>query len=66
MNLLVLDPMFKSAPAITRLIGAKFRAPIPDKLLKAYRRGDSYLQKYTSFEILKYALDQHYHLSTVD
>jgi hypothetical protein len=54
MNLLVLDPMFKTNPSITRLIGTKFNSPQPDKLLKAYRRGDDYLKKYHSFEMLKY------------
>ena len=54
MNLLVLDPMFKTAPGIARLTGTRFHAPMPEKLLKAYRRGDTYLGKYHSFEILKY------------
>ncbi|MCJ1421349.1 hypothetical protein MMC32_007712 [Xylographa parallela] len=53
MNVLVLDPMFKTSPGICRLIGAKFRARSPQNLLKAYRRGSSYLQKYSSFEVLK-------------
>ena len=52
MNLLVLDPMFKTAPGIGRLIGTRFHAPAPEKLLKAYRRGDTYMGKYNSFEIL--------------
>ncbi|MCJ1472855.1 hypothetical protein MMC13_001504 [Lambiella insularis] len=52
-NLLVLDPMFKTSPGICRLIDAKFRARSPETLLRAYRRGHSYLQKYTSFEVLK-------------
>jgi hypothetical protein len=55
MNLLVLDPMFKTSPGIARLVGAGSRAATPSKLLKAYRRGDSYLGKYKSFEILQYA-----------
>ena len=54
-SLLVLDPMFKTSPGISRLIGSRFRSLAPDKLLKAYRRGHSYLSKYHSFEILKYA-----------
>lgn len=52
-NLLVFDPSFKPSPGIQRLIGSKFRAVTPEKLLKAYRRGDSYLSKHSSFEILK-------------
>ncbi|KAL9125947.1 MAG: hypothetical protein Q9217_004925 [Psora testacea] len=55
-NLLVLDPMFKPSPGITRLLGSHFRCGQPEKLLKAYRRGDSYLKKYKSFEILKYVV----------
>ena len=53
MNLLVLDPMFKTAPSVARLVGRDIYSTSPEKLLKAYRRGDSYLGKYNSFEILK-------------
>ncbi|KAL8702565.1 MAG: hypothetical protein Q9201_004262 [Fulgogasparrea decipioides] len=53
-NLLVFDPSFKPSPGIQRLIGSEFRAVAPEKLLKAYRRGDNYLGKHSSFEILKY------------
>ncbi|MCJ1309982.1 hypothetical protein MMC25_003643 [Agyrium rufum] len=53
MNLLVLDPMFRTAPLVQRLIGSRFRSVAPEKVLKAYRRGESYLKKYSSFEILK-------------
>ncbi|KAJ5693344.1 hypothetical protein N7462_002767 [Penicillium macrosclerotiorum] len=52
-NLLVFDPMFKTSPAIQRLIGTSARADNPGRLLKAYRRGTSYLQKYKIFELLK-------------
>lgn len=52
-NLLVFDPMFKPSPAIQRLIGNQIRATAPEKLLKAYRRGDSYLRRHKCFEILK-------------
>ena len=52
-NLLVFDPMFKPSPGIIRLIGAQFRSAAPEKLLKAYRRGESILRKYESFEVLK-------------
>lgn len=52
-NLLVFDPMFKTTPAIKRLLGATTKSPDPERLLKAYRRGGAYLQKYKEFEILK-------------
>ena len=52
-NLLVLDPMFKPSPGILQLIGTRFRAASPEKLIKAYRRGDVYLEKHSCFEILK-------------
>ncbi|KAL8996767.1 MAG: hypothetical protein Q9169_003790 [Polycauliona sp. 2 TL-2023] len=52
-NLLVLDPSFQPSPGIQRLLGNKFRASAPEKLLKAYRRGDRYLGKYSCFELLK-------------
>lgn len=54
MNLLVLDPMFKTSPAMIRFLGSISRTSTPEKPLKAYRRGGAYLQKYSSFEILKY------------
>lgn len=52
-NLLVFDPMFKTSPAINRLLGTSARSADPARLLKAYRRGTPYLQKYKLFEILK-------------
>lgn len=52
-NLLVLDPMFKPSPGVSHFIGVQFRTTAPEKLLKAYRRGSSYLRKYSTFEILK-------------
>ncbi|KAL2050752.1 hypothetical protein ABVK25_008990 [Lepraria finkii] len=51
--LLVFDPMFKASDGIRRLLGVQFRASAPDKLLKAYRRGEEMLRKYSTFEILK-------------
>ncbi|KGY14906.1 hypothetical protein PABG_12181 [Paracoccidioides brasiliensis Pb03] len=56
-NLLVFDPMFKTSPAIERLIGTRVKSQDPGRLLKAYRRGFGYLQKYKEFEILKYVVD---------
>lgn len=45
--------MFKASDGIRRLLGVQFRASAPDKLLKAYRRGEEMLRKYSTFEILK-------------
>lgn len=52
-NLLVFDPMFKPSPGIQRLIGTNFKAAGPERLLKAYRRGETYLGRYKNFELLK-------------
>lgn len=52
-NLLVFDPMFKTSPAMSRLIGTSGRSDNPARLLKAYRRETRYLQKYKMFELLK-------------
>lgn len=52
-NLLVFDPMFRTSPAIQRLIGKFVRPSDPSRILKAWRRGPPYLQKYKEFEILK-------------
>ena len=54
MNLLVFDPMFKPSPGVLRLVDTRFRVASPEKLLKAYRRGDTYLEKHKCFELLKY------------
>ena len=48
--------MFKPSPGIYRLLGAHVRVEAPEKLLKAYRRGESYLRKYKTFEILTYVV----------
>ena len=53
LGLLVLDPMFKPSPAILSLIGIQFNSTAPEKLLKAYRRGKSYLSEHPNFEILR-------------
>lgn len=52
-NLLVFDPVFKTSPAMKRFMRTPSRTPNPARLLKAYRRGQAYLQKYKMFEILK-------------
>lgn len=65
-NLLVFDPMFKTSPAIQRLMGKTIESSDPGRLLKAYRRGENYLRKYEEFEILKYALPDSEPRSNVD
>lgn len=52
-NLLVFDPMFKTAPAMERLIGTSHQPSDPTRLLKAYRRGTPHLQKFKIFELLE-------------
>ncbi|KAJ5445005.1 hypothetical protein N7491_001087 [Penicillium cf. griseofulvum] len=49
-NLLVFDPMFKTSPAMERLIGAFVEPSDPTRLLKAYRRGTPYLQNEWLFQ----------------
>jgi hypothetical protein len=52
-NLIVFDPMFKTGPAVRRLIGQTLNSSDPSRILKAWRRGGPYLQKYKNFEVLK-------------
>ncbi|KAE8552853.1 hypothetical protein EYB25_004232 [Talaromyces marneffei] len=52
-NLLIFDPMFRTSPAVQRLIGKFVRPSDTSRILKAWRRGPPYLQKYKEFEILK-------------
>ena len=63
-NLVVFDPMFQPNPTLKRLAGGmsssvynkgrpSWRVVHPEKLMKAYRRGESYLGKYRDFELLK-------------
>ncbi|KAJ9300304.1 hypothetical protein DTO271G3_2421 [Paecilomyces variotii] len=53
-NLLVFDPMFRTSPAIQKLIGTTVRPSVnPARLMRAYRRGTSYLRKFKAFETLK-------------
>lgn len=53
-NLLVFDPMFKIPRPMRRLNGPSTLVSLdPTKILKAYRRGTAYLQKYKVFELLK-------------
>ncbi|OJJ48773.1 hypothetical protein ASPZODRAFT_129076 [Penicilliopsis zonata CBS 506.65] len=55
-NLLVFDPKFKSLPEINQLITGKTKSPDPQSILKAYRRGTSYFQKYKHLEVLKLSM----------
>ncbi|KAF7174129.1 hypothetical protein CNMCM5623_006461 [Aspergillus felis] len=58
-NLFVFDPMFKIPLAVRRLSGPRTIASLdPTKVLKAYRRGTTYLQKYKVFELLKLRVSQ--------
>lgn len=52
-NLLVFDPMFKTSPAMRRLIAGTVQSPDPGQFIRAYRRGGAYLQKYRAFETLQ-------------
>ncbi|KAI1617946.1 peptidase family C78-domain-containing protein [Exophiala viscosa] len=55
-NLVVFDPMFNPSPALKKLAMAPNTSPkgsTPEKLLKAHRRGEKYLEKYRDFELLK-------------
>lgn len=54
-NLLVFDPMFRDSTHITKLTNRRFKCKYPDTALKAYRRGNKYLQKYREFETLRCA-----------
>lgn len=54
-DLLVFDPMYKTSPAVRRLIDQGSNAiqgVDATKVLQAWRRGAPYLQKYKGFEIL--------------
>lgn len=56
LNLVVFDPMFNPSPALKKLAisgTTSFRTAEPEKLLKAHRRGERYLEKYRDFELLK-------------
>ncbi|OGM42446.1 hypothetical protein ABOM_008261 [Aspergillus bombycis] len=57
-NLLVLDPMFKPSSAVKRLRGMRTASADPARILKGYRRGTDYLQKYKIFEVLKLSTSQ--------
>jgi zinc finger-containing ubiquitin peptidase 1 len=52
-NLVVFDPMFNPSPAMKKLAGLhSFRVADPRRLIRAHRRGETYLSRYKDFEIL--------------
>ncbi|KIV90930.1 hypothetical protein PV10_05531 [Exophiala mesophila] len=55
-NLVVYDPMFNPSAVLKKLaltMSRAFKCAEPEKLLKAHRRGESYLSRYRDFELLK-------------
>ncbi|KAL5041126.1 peptidase family C78-domain-containing protein [Aspergillus fruticulosus] len=54
-NILVFDPSFKTPSVIKHALGANIKTSEPARILKGYRKGVNYLQKYGTFELLKYA-----------
>ena len=53
-NLVVFDPMFNPSPALKKLVGSNsFRTSDPGRLIRAHRRGETYLSRYRDFELLK-------------
>ncbi|KAL3458034.1 DUF1671-domain-containing protein [Aspergillus heterothallicus] len=51
-NLLVFDPTYRTPAAIKHASTPSIKAADPARVLKGYRRGGEYLQKYQNFEIL--------------
>ncbi|OSS45394.1 hypothetical protein B5807_10225 [Epicoccum nigrum] len=51
-NLVVLDPVYVTSPAMHKLIGRKNIKSARPEVLHAYRRGPSHLRKFAAFEIL--------------
>ena len=54
MNLLVFDPSYRDSGMMRRLVGTVFRhrPTAVGETLQPYRRGSSYLRKYSEFEVL--------------
>ncbi|KAL4787765.1 peptidase family C78-domain-containing protein [Aspergillus varians] len=52
-NVLVFDPNFKTPSVIKHGTKTKMKASEPARILKGYRKGVNYLQKYQTFELLK-------------
>ncbi|KAF2999216.1 hypothetical protein E8E13_001127 [Curvularia kusanoi] len=51
-NLVVLDPVYSTSPAMHKLIGRKNIRSARPEVMHAYRRGPSHLRKFAAFEIL--------------
>ncbi|KAH6622172.1 peptidase family C78-domain-containing protein [Boeremia exigua] len=51
-NLVVLDPVYATSPAMHKLIGRKNIKSARPEVMHAYRRGPSHLRKFAAFEIL--------------
>ncbi|KAI9837588.1 MAG: hypothetical protein M1819_007239 [Sarea resinae] len=51
-NLLVFDPVFKTATTTARLIGTKVKRINPERLLRPYRRGSTQLGRHKELEML--------------
>ncbi|KAL4949596.1 peptidase family C78-domain-containing protein [Aspergillus filifer] len=52
-NLLVFDPTFKTPSVIKHANATKLKVSESSRILKGYRKGANYLQKYQTFELLK-------------
>ncbi|KAL4760305.1 C78 family peptidase [Aspergillus foveolatus] len=52
-NILVFDPSFKTPSVIKHAMGANIKTSEPARILKGYRKGVNYLQKYQTFELLE-------------
>ena len=48
--------MFATAPAMLNYLGSGAKGSNPAKILKSFRRGEDYLKKYKSFEVLRLEL----------
>ena len=51
-NLVVLDPVYATSPAMHKLIGRKNIKSARPEVMHAYRRGPAHLRKFAAFEIL--------------
>lgn len=52
-NLLVFDPKYHDVERVSRVLGRDFGAADGGDFLKLYRRGLSYLKRYSEFELLE-------------
>ncbi|XPS99270.1 hypothetical protein M3J09_008449 [Ascochyta lentis] len=52
-NLVVLDPVYATSPAMHKLIGRKNIKSSRPEVMHAYRRGPAHLRKFAAFEILR-------------